>query len=340
MMLRRGQLRASRPSRPFRPVAIVVLCGLLESAAGQSVVLRTAETHPSDYPTTVALRHMSEQLIAWSGGDMALKIFSGGQLGEEKDVLELTVLGSIDVARVSLAPLNAIAEETIAFSMPFVFRSTEHLRAVLDGQIGSEVLEALEPHGLIGLAYYDSGARSIYNAEKPIRTPQDIAGLKIRVQNSDVAVAMIEAMGGNPTPMGFGQVYEALMLGAIDGSENNWPSYESAGHFEVAKYYTLTRHTMVPEVLVVSKVRWGRLTTAERVLLRRAATDSVDVMRREWDERVLRSKRRLIADGVEVIDRIDSEAFGRSVDPVYERFINNDRLRDLVERIRAAGDSN
>lgn len=339
MSRRRDRKRFGGVSRPRRNGAVSLLCALLAPAIAQPQMLRTAETHPTDYPTTVALRHMSEQLAARSADAMRLKIYAGGQLGEERDALELTVLGSIDVARVSMAPLNAIADETIVFSMPFLFRSTEHLRAVLDGDIGAELLKGLKPYGLIGLAYYDSGARSLYNTQKPIRAPGDIAGLKIRVQNSDVAVAMIEAMGGNPTPMGFGQVYEALMLGAIDGSENNWPSFESAGHFEVATYYSLTRHTMVPDVVVVSKSRWDTLSTAQRDVLRDSARDSVTVMRQAWDERVERSRHRLISQGVEVIERVDSAAFADSVRPVYERFIDNPRLRGLVERIGAVGDA-
>ena len=312
----------------------LLLWGCFGSANSESLVLRTAETHPPDYPTTVALRYMSERLAAWSDGKLKLKIYAGGQLGEEKDALELTILGGIDVSRVSLAPLNSIAPETVVLAMPFVFRSTEHMRAILDGDLGAGILEKLEPHGLIGLAYYDSGARSIYNTQRPVRTPADIAGLKIRVQNSDVAVAIVEAMGGNPTPMGFGQVYEALMLGAIDGSENNWPSYESAGHYEVARYYSLTRHTMVPEVLVVSKYRWDQLSRGQQRLLRRAAAESVTVMRLEWDQRVERSRNRLLDQGVEVVDHVDTTAFIASVAQVYDKFINTSELRNLVARIR------
>lgn len=318
----------------YTAFAGLLLWGCFDSVGSQTLVLRTAETHPHDYPTTVALRHMSDWLADSSDEELQLKIYSGGQLGEEKDAIELTILGAIDIARVSLAPLNAIAAETTVFSMPFLFRSIEHMRAVLDGEIGVEVLEALNPHGLVGLAYYDSGARSIYNSQRPIRAPEDIVGLKVRVQNSDAAVAMIEAMGGNPTPMGFGQVYESLMLGAIDASENNWPSYEAAGHYEVAKHYTLTRHTMVPDVVVVSKLRWERLDANQKELLRRAAARSVQVMRNAWDERVELAQRRLVAEGIQVIENIDAGPFVTAVEPVYRRFMNTPRLLELVDRIR------
>ena len=313
------------------PAVLVCLC----SGLSQAQSLRTAETHPSDYPTTLALRHIDKALQENTGGELGLKIYAGGQLGEEKDALELTILGGIDISRVSLAPLNSIAPETTVLAMPFLFRSTEHMRAVLDGDVGAGILKSLEPRGLIGLAYYDSGARSIYNTQRPIRTPADVVGLKIRVQNSDVAVAMVKAMGGNPTPMGFGQVYESLMLGAIDGSENNWPSFDSAGHYEVAKHYTLTRHTMVPEVLVVSKFRWERLTAEQQQALRAAASDSVAVMREAWDARVERSRQRLLASGVQLVENVDRDAFVEAVVPVYDEFIDNPHLQTLVRRIRA-----
>ena len=299
--------------------------------------LRTAETHPADYPTSIALQFMSDRLAQKTNNTLALKIYTGGQLGEEKDALELTILGGIDICRVSLAPLNSIAPGTTVLAMPFLFRSTAHMRTVLDGAIGAEILASLDTHGLIGLAYYDSGARSIYNTIRPIRTPADVEGLKIRVQNSDVAVAMVKAMGGNPTPMGFGQVYESLLLGAIDGSENNWASFDAAGHYEVATHYSLTRHTMVPEVLVASKERWQRLSREQQQAVRQAAVESVAVMRREWDARVERSRRRVLDAGVEVVEDIDIDEFEAAVQPVYDQFIRSPAERDLVERIRAVG---
>ena len=332
-----GNLFAKRRTKPGTFLLGLALCCYLGPGNAQSLALRTAETHPNDYPTSVALRFLSERLRELSAGDVQLKIYTGGQLGEEKDALELTILGGIDISRVSLAPLNSIVPETTVLAMPFLFRSTEHMRNVLDGVIGKTILSTLESHGLVGLAYYDSGARSIYNTQRPIRTPKDIEGLKIRVQNSDVAVAMVEALGGNPTPMGYGQVYESLMLGAIDGSENNWPSYDSAGHFEVAQHYTLTRHTMVPEVLVISKYRWDQLDPDDQAHLQQAATESVAIMRREWDMRVEHSRDRLLGAGVELVENVDTDAFIAAVAPVYDRFMDTPELQELVSRIRAVG---
>ncbi len=317
------------------------LCGIVllwfSSAAGaaQSLVLRVADTQPGDYPTVQALIYMGDLLNEWTDGEIRLKIYPGGQLGEEKDTLELTVFGGIDINRVNLAPLNSIVAETIVLAMPFLFRSVEHMRATVDGPIGDEILAAFEPHGLIGLAYYDSGARSFYNTKRPIRTPADLVGMKIRVQNSDLFVEMVKALGGNPTPMGFGQVYESLVLGTIDGSENNWPSYESTRHFEAAPFYTLTQHTMTPEVLVMSRHRWDRLTAEQQVLVRRAAKASVAHMRVLWEQRVARSRQVVLAAGVDVIEDVDKEPFMKAVAPLYEQFLTEPKLQDLVKRIRA-----
>ena len=161
--------------------------------------------------------------------------------------------------RINVAPLNNVVPETIVPALPFLFRSEEHMHAVLDGPVGDEILAAMEAQGMVGLAFYDSGARSMYTATKPIKTLADVQHMKIRVQQSDLFVAMVEALGANPTPMPYGEVYTALKTGIVDAAENNFPSYESSRHFEAAKYYTLTEHSMAPEVLVFSKVIWDTL---------------------------------------------------------------------------------
>jgi tripartite ATP-independent transporter DctP family solute receptor len=303
--------------------------------ADSTLLLRAADNQPADYPTAQALSYMGEKLKEWSGNKMALKLYAGGQLGEEKDTLEITIFGGIDLNRINLDPLTSIVPETVVLSLPFLFRSTKHMRAVVDGPIGEEILASLEPYGLIGLAFYDSGARSFYNNQRPVHSPADLAGLKIRVQNSELAVAMVEALGANPTPMGFGQVYESLLLGTIDGSENNWPSYESTGHYEAAPYYTLTRHTMIPEVLVMSKHRWDRLSIEDQALIRRAAKASVPYMRDQWDKRVSVSRAKVLKAGGEVIDNPDLEPFVKAMEPVYQQFVNSKKMRSLVERIKA-----
>lgn len=313
-------------------VAILITCHCL---ATERLTLRTAETHPATYPTAQALAYMGERLIEWSNGNLTLKLYAGGQLGEEKDTLEIALFGGIDLIRVNMAPLTSVVPETVVLGLPFLFRSTAHMRAVVDSDIGDEILASLEPFGLIGLAFYDSGARSFYNNQRSIHSPSDLAGLKIRVQNSELAVALVEALGANPTPMGFGQVYESLLLGTIDGSENNWPSYESTGHFEAAQHYTLTRHTMTPDVLVMSKHRWRKLSTEQQAMIRKAAKASVPYMRKQWDRRVAISQNKVLSAGGQVVPNPDLTPFVNAMQPLYQRFITSEKLRDLVRRIQA-----
>lgn len=327
-------------TRQFKMFVRLLTTACLLGTAGMSIaakplILRTAETQPADYPTALAISYMGTLLEEWSNGELAIKLYAGGQLGEEKDTLEITIFGGIDLNRVNMAPLNSIVPETMVLGLPFLFRSTAHLRAVLDGAIGDEILASLEPYGLIGLAYYDSGARSFYNNKRSIQSPADLQGLKIRVQNSELSVAMVQALGANPTPMGFGQVYESLLLGTIDGSENNWPSYESTGHYEAAGHYTLTRHSMMPEVLLMSKHRWQKLPLAQQNLIRRAAKGSVSYMRKQWDQRVLTAQTKVLKAGVEVVSDPELGPFVEAMKPVYQQFVSTQAMRDLVERIQA-----
>lgn len=299
--------------------------------------LFAADTHPADYPTVVAVKWFAEQLADRSQGRITVRQYPGGQLGEERDSLELTIFGGIDINRVNLAPLNAIAPETLALSLPFLFRSEPHLRAALAGPAGQTVLDSLAPHGLIGLCYYDSGARSFYTTRRPIDTPADLRGLKIRVQNSDMFVAMVEALGGDATPMSYGEVYGALLQGVVDGAENNWPSYESSRHFEAAKFYSLTRHVMAPELLVMSRRRWERFSPGDQALIRTTATDSVAIMAELWAAREQASEARVRAAGITVTSPADRGAFEALMEPVWDRFLGKPALRRLAEDLRASG---
>ncbi len=312
---------------------LALALGLTAPAAAQE--LRAADTHADGYPTVEAVEYMGELLAGWTNGRLSIKMFPGRQLGEEKDTIEQTILGAIDINRVNLAPLNNIVPETAIPSLPYIFRSIDHMHKVMDGEIGQEILAAMEQHGLVGLAYYDSGARSFYNTQRPITSPADMQGMKIRVQNSDLFVSMIEALGANATPMEFGQVYEALKTGVIDGAENNWPSYESTRHFEVAKHYTLDQHSLSPEVLVMSKASWDKLSAGDQQLVRKAAALSVPEMRRLWNERVAASKGKVMAAGNEVVEEVDKQPFIDAMQPVYERFASTPELADMVERIQA-----
>ncbi len=299
--------------------------------------LLSSDTHPADYPTVRAVDYMARLLREESGGRLDIRIYSGGQLGSERDTLEITSFGGLDLNRVNLAPLNAIEPVTTIPSLPFLFRSTAHMRATVDGPVGEAILESLVPHNLIGLCFYDSGERSFYNTKGPIRTPDDMRGMKIRVQNSDLYVAMIRALGADATPMALGEVYQSLVQGVIDGAENNWPSYESGRHFEAAPYYSLTRHVMAPEILVMSRSRWNKLQETDRALVRSAAKRSVPFMRTLWDERVSGARERLLAAGVQANEIDDIAAFQDAMAPVWERFVKTEQQHDLVARTVALG---
>lgn len=299
----------------------------------------STDTHPEEYPTVQAVKEMGRLLDERTNGRLGIKIYAGGQLGSEQDTLEITVFGGLDLNRVNLAPLNSIEPLTSIPALPFLFQSNGHMRRALDSPIGDEILASLEPHGLIGLCFYDSGDRNFYNTRRPIHTPADMRGLKIRVPSSDLYVSMIRALGADATPMSIAEVYQALVQGVIDGAENNWPSYESGRHFEAAGYYSLTQHVIAPEVLVMSKSRWDKLDEADRQLVREAAKQSVPFMRTLWDKRVEDARARLIAAGIQINEVEDKAAFAAAMRPVWDRYIVSDKARRLVSEIEGMGAS-
>ena len=317
-------------------VASLALCAVIALAAPVTArEFRSADVHPADYPTVMAVKFMGEQLAAQSGGELGVKVYPNGALGSERDTIEQLKIGGLDMMRINVAPLNNIVPETIVPALPFLFRSEEHMHAVLDGPIGDQILAAMEEQGMIGLAFYDSGARSLYTAEKPVKALADVHGMKIRVQQSDLFVAMVEALGANPTPMPYGEVYTALKTGIVDAAENNFPSYESSRHFEAAKYYTLTEHSMAPEVLVFSKVIWDTLEPEQQAMIRKAAKDSVPHMRKLWDEREAKAKETVTAAGTEIIPLEDRQAWADAMQPVYAKFASTPELQDLVQKVQA-----
>jgi tripartite ATP-independent transporter DctP family solute receptor len=299
------------------------------------VTLKSSDTHPDGYPTVAAVQKMGEMVKERSGGRICVEVFHSAQLGEEKDTIEQTKFGVIDLNRVSMGPFNNIIEETKVVSLPFIFRSVDHMHKVMDGDVGAEIAAAFQPHGFVALAFYDGGSRSFYNSKKPITSVEDLAGMKVRVMQSDVFVDMMTALGANATPMPYGEVYSGIQTGVIDGAENNWPSFESSGHYEVAGYYTLNEHLIVPEVLVMSKVSWDKLSPEDQGLLRAAARESMPINRELWAAREKESEDKVRAAGVQVIDDIDKTPFIEAMVPVYEKHANTPKLQDLVTRIQA-----
>lgn len=296
--------------------------------------LFAAESQPADYPTTQGLFALDRFLDESTNGEMRIRVYPGGQLGAEKDTLELAVFGGVDLTRVNLGPITSIAPLTSVLALPFLFRSISHARATFDGSVGRTILDSLSEHGLRGLCFYDSGARSFYNTQRPIRSPEDMAGMKVRVPNSDIYVQMIRALGANATPIPFGEVYQALVQGVVDGAENNFPSYEGTRHFEAAKFYSLTRHVMAPEVLVASGKTWEKMGVEERQFLQEGADRSVSIMRSQWDSRVETARRRVIAAGVRIVEDLDHDAFEKAMTPVWDRFVTSPKMESIINQIK------
>src|SRR6195952_49987 len=274
----------------------VTIVAALWLAAASTIVaareFRAADTQPEDYPTVQALRFMGSMIAERSGGRDQIRVFHSRQLGEEKETIEQTRAGPIDLNRTNGALIGNFVPAMNVLAMPFLFRSTEHLQKVLDGPIGNEILNSFEPYGFVGLAFYDSGARSIYNSVRPIHTLADIKGLRLRVQQSELMSNMVRALGAEPVELPYGQVVTGLATKLIDGAEKNWPSFVTTDHYKFAGYYTLTEHTMSPEVLVMAKKAWESLSADNRKLFREAATQSNLFMREKWKDIEQKSRRR------------------------------------------------
>ncbi|CAN5823704.1 TRAP transporter substrate-binding protein [soil metagenome] len=295
---------------------------------------RSAEVHAKDFPTNQAVMFMGEELSKASGGKDTIKIFADSSLGSEKDTVEQVKIGALDMVRVSSASFHGIVPESVVPSLPFLFRDIEHFRKAMYGPAGDKVLAAFEKAGFIGLAMYESGARSVY-AKKPIKTVADMKGMKIRVQPSDLMVSMVSSMGASPTPMPLAEVYTGLKTGLVDAAENNYPSYEEAKHFEAAPYYSETMHVMTPEVLVFSKKIWDTLPKEQQAAIRKAAKDSVPVYVKLWEPREKDAKAAVIKGGAKITAAadIDRKGFVEVEKPVYDKFASTPELKALVQEI-------
>ncbi|TPE60592.1 TRAP transporter substrate-binding protein [Sandaracinobacter neustonicus] len=305
-------------------------------AADAAIRLDAVDVHPPGYPTVEAVKWMGEELARESGGRIRIRQFPSGQLGAEDDTLGFARYHAIHFCRVAVAALNNPFPETRALALPYVFRSTDHMRRVVDGPVGTGLLNVFERRGLVGLAYYDAAPRSFYNIRGPIETPADLAGLKIRSPLSDMVLETLAAMGANPTPLSFGGVFSALETHLIDGAENNLPSFESSRHFETARFWSETEHSFSPDALLMSKSAFDALTPADRELVKDVARRSVQVMRQGWDARVAEARRIVLAAGV-AINRPDPAPFAAAVEPVVRRYIADPVLGDLYNRIRTEG---
>lgn len=312
-------------------IALAAAAGCL---AVQAREFRSADVHNSDdYPTVAAVKHMSQLLEQRSGGKYKIKVFNKSALGSEKETLDQVKIGALEMNRVNISALNSMCPKTLVPTMPFLFDSIAHMRKTLDGPVGDEILKGCEHEGLVGLAFYDSGARSIY-AKKPVRTVADTKGMKIRVQQSDLWVALVGAMGANATPMPAGEVYTALKTGLIDAAENNIPSYEGFKHYEAVKFYSHTEHSMAPEVLVISKVIFDKMSKADQDLFRQTAKESVAFQRQKWDEQEAKALDIVVKAGSTIVKDVDKASFKAVMQPVYDKFITTPDLKRLVKAVQ------
>jgi tripartite ATP-independent transporter DctP family solute receptor len=318
-----------------RIVTIVAALALAAaSTAASAREFRAADTQAEDYPTVQALRFMSRVIAERSGGRDQIRVFHSRQLGEEKETIEQTRAGAIDLNRTNVALIGNFVPAMNVLAMPFLFRSIEHLQKVLDGPIGNEILNSFEPYGFVGLAFYDSGARSIYNSVRPIRTLADMKGMRLRVQQSQLMSDMIRALGAEPVELPYGQVITGLATKLIDGAENNWPSFVTTDHYKFAGYYTLTEHTMSPEVLVMSRKAWESLSADDRKLFREAATQSNLFMREKWKDLEQQSRRQAEAAGVTIVTDFDRKPFETAMAGIYAKAQRDPAAARLIERIR------
>ena len=306
-----------------------------EKESSKPIVLRLAETHGADYPTTKGDYEFARLVEERTDGRIKIEVYPGSQLGEERAVIEQVQFGAIDFTRVSISPLAAFAPDFNALQMPYLYRSADHMWQVLNSPIGDEFLESLEPSGFVGLCWYDSGARSFYNSVRPIKTIDDLAGLKIRVQESALMVGLVEALGAVATPMPFGEVYSAIQTGVIDGAENDWPSYYSTSHYEVAQYYTLDEHTRVPEITIASKITMDKLSKEDQEIIKKAAKDSMDFQIKAWADYEKVAEDAVKANGNEIYRLPDNSEFQAAMQPLYDAL--SPELKKVVAKIRAVG---
>ncbi len=322
--------------RITRTTAIAALtAGLASGAAAQN--LRGWNIHVEDYPVSIAMESFIEEITEKTDGEITGKVFHNGVLGSQPDAIEQLRLGALDFGEFSLGPMGPVVPETNVVSLPFIFASVPDMYRLMDGEVGDAIGKGMEAKGIKALGWYAAGARSFYNSVRPINTPADVEGLKVRVMSNDLFVDMIAAMDGNATPMAFAEVYQSLKTGVIDGAENNPPSYESTNHYEVAKYFSLSEHLIIPECLCMSLKTWEKLTPEQQDIVMAAGRASADYQRELWAEREAASLDTIMAGGTEVNAVEDKAPFQEAMGPVYDKFLDaNPELTDLVNLIRNA----
>ena len=291
--------------------------------------------HVKGYPNTVAMDNFADLIKEKSDGKLTLKNFHNGVLGSQPDAIEQLRIGGLQVASFSLGPIGPIVPEANVLSLPFIFKDPEHMFRVMDGEGGKIINEGMKKKGIVLLGVYDAGARSFYNGTKAIEKPEDVKGMKIRVMNNDLYSGMISALGGNPSPMAFSEVYQSLKTKVVDGAENNFPSYESTAHNEVAQFYSLSQHLIIPECLCMNADVYAALSDEEKKIVHEAADESTALQRAEWAKRDVASRETVEANGVKVNEIADKSGFQDAMKPVYATYLEaNPDLKSLVKLIQ------
>lgn len=316
--------------------ASIAFAACLASPLTHAREFSSSDVQAADYPTVRAVAYMGRLIHERTGGRHSIGSSGHDNKDSENYMVAQVRNGTIDMARVNVSSLHGIVPATIVPSLPFLFNSTAHLRRVLDGPIGEEILSALESQGFVGLCFYDTGARSIYSTTKPIRSAADLKGVNIRVQQSRMWVTMVQALGAKATPMPYNQVSAALDGGAIDAAENNLPAYVASRHYEVAKVYSLTEHSAAPSVVIFSKRVWDTLSREDQAIIRAAAKDSVPYMRNLWDEREASARRTIEVIGAQIVTDVDKKSFSDILMPLHSVLVPDRRLQGMMIRIQAA----
>jgi len=317
-------------------LVLALLPGCTKKEEARKLELRMAEIWHKEYPTMQGNLAFAKYVEEKTNGAIKIEVYDSGALGQENVTIEMTQSGAIDFVRVGTNPLTALNPKMAALSMPFLYRDREHMFKVLDGPIGDEMLESLQNQNLLGLCWYDPGFRCFYNSKKEIRTPADTAGLKIRVQETPLMMDMVRALGGSPTPMSLGEVYTAIQNNVVDGAENNWPSYISGNHFEVAKFYTVDQHMASPEMILVSTSTWNKFTDAEKKIVKEGALEGARVERAAWLAFEKDSEAKARSAGCTITDLTPEERqlFVDALMPLYDQPAYAS-YSDIIARIRA-----
>lgn len=304
--------------------------------AQQKMALKASDVHPEGYPTVAAVESLGKKLEAATGGRLSVQMYASMQLGGEKEAIEQAQIGAIQLARVSVGTLGPVIDDLNVFNLPFLFRNVAHMRKVIDGDIGTELLDKVtgnDKAGLVGLDWMDAGARSVYTIKRPVHTIEDLKGLKIRVIGNPMFVDMMNALGGNGVAMGYDQVFSALQTGVIDGAENNTPSYVFDNHYTVAKHYTLTQHLIVPEMLAFSRKSWDALSKDDQALIRKFSREAQFEARVLWDQYETAAMEKAKAAGCEIIEVADKKPFQDAVKPVWDKY--GPKYAEMIKRVEA-----